>query len=140
LVIKQGRLNKVHKRELEFNHQELGSHYPVSSTVLSKDNINSQEPRKIKNVATKPMLQKSEKLIETTPSKPFIPDDDDEKENKTPKNIGFSVPTTPLTVPMFTVTTPDTLTSKAATKIAPSLEYSFEELRAGFVLPQTHAQ
>jgi protein regulator of cytokinesis 1 len=115
---------------------------PVSSTVLSKANINSQEPRKIKNVATKPMLQKSEKLIETTPSKPFIPDDDDddEKENKTPKNIGFSVPTTPLTVPMFTVTTPDTLTSKAATKIAPSLEYSFEELRAGFVLPQTHAQ
>ncbi|WJX76960.1 hypothetical protein P8452_60316 [Trifolium repens] len=114
---------------------------PVSSTVLSKANINSQEPRKIKNVATKPMLQKSEKLIETTPSKPFIADDDDdEKENKTPKNIGFSVPTTPLTVPMFTVTTPDTLTSKAVTKIAPSLEYSFEELRAGFVLPQTHAQ
>ncbi|XP_045796022.1 65-kDa microtubule-associated protein 3-like [Trifolium pratense] len=113
---------------------------PVSSTVLSKANINSQEPRKIKNVATKPMLQKSEKLIGTPPSKPFIADDDDEKENKTPKNTRSSVPTTPLTVPMFTVTTPDTLTSKAATKIASSLEYSFEELRAGFVLPQTHVQ
>ncbi|XP_024625893.1 65-kDa microtubule-associated protein 3 [Medicago truncatula] len=109
---------------------------PVSSTVLSKASIkNSQGPKKILNVATKPILQKSEMLIGTPPSKPFIAGDE---ENMNPNNMGPSVPSTPLTVPMLTVATPDT--SKAAAKIAQSFEYSFEELRAGFVEPKTHAQ
>ncbi|KAL5058400.1 hypothetical protein RYX36_030004 [Vicia faba] len=105
---------------------------PVSSTVLSKANIkNSQEPRKIQNVATKPILQKSEAQVGTPPPKPFITGDEDKVS---PKNMGFSVPTTPLTVPMLDITTPDTLISKAAAKIAQPFEYSFEELRAGFVI------
>lgn len=109
---------------------------PVSSTVLSKANIkNSQGPKKILNVATKPILQKSEMLIGTPPSKPLIAGDE---ENRTPNNMEPSIPSTPLTVPMLTVATPDT--SKAAAKIAQSFEYSFEELRAGFVVPKTHAQ
>jgi hypothetical protein len=61
---------------------------------LSKANINSQEPKKIHNVATKykPMLHKREKLIGIPHSKPFIADDE-EKENKTSNNMGFFVPT-----------------------------------------------
>ena len=108
---------------------------PVSSTVLSKANIkNSQKLKNIQNAATKPILPESEILIRTPPSKPIAGDE----ENWTPNNMGPSVPSTPLTVPMLTVATPDT--SKAAAKIAQSSEYSFEELRAGFVAPKTHAQ
>lgn len=115
---------------------------PVSSTVLSKANITNfqEDPRKIKNVevATQAMQQKIQMLIGTPPSKPFI---SGEEENRTPKNMGIPVPTTPLTVPMLTATTPDTLivhsgSTAAATKTAHEpFEYSFEEVRAGFVLP-----
>ncbi|XP_058739859.1 65-kDa microtubule-associated protein 4-like [Vicia villosa] len=105
---------------------------PVSSTVLSKANIkNPQEPRKMQNVATKPILQNSEQLIGTPPSKPFIAGDED---NVSPKSMGLSVPSTPLTVPMLNISTPETLISKAAAKIAQPFEYSFEELRAGFFI------
>lgn len=105
---------------------------PVSSTVLSKANIkNSQEPRKMQNVATKPILQESEELIGTPPSKLFIAGDED---NVSPENMGLSVPTTPLTVSMLNISTPETLISKAAAKIAQPFDYSFEELRAGFVI------
>ncbi|CAK8542225.1 unnamed protein product [Lathyrus sativus] len=105
---------------------------PVSSTVLSKANIkNSQDSRKIQNAATKPILQKSEELIGTPPSRPVITGDED---NGSPKNMGLSVPSTPLTVPMQNITTPDSLISKTAAKIVQPFEYSFEELRAGFVI------
>lgn len=116
---------------------------PVSPIVLSKANIsNSQEDhRKIQNVATQAIKQTGQVLIGTPPSKPFIAGDE---ENKTPKNMGLPVPTTPPTVSMFTATTPDTVSvysgSMSAAKSAQLFEYSFEEVRAGFILPQTCAQ
>ncbi|XP_027188693.1 65-kDa microtubule-associated protein 9-like [Cicer arietinum] len=111
---------------------------PVNSKVLYKANItNFQEPRKIQNVVKKPMHQKDEMLTGTPPpSKPFIVGDE---ENRTPKNMGLPVPTTPLTFPMLTAATPDNLISKASAKTAQSSEYSVEELRADFVLPKTDA-
>lgn len=100
---------------------------PVSSTVLSKANIKNS----IQNVATKPIPQKSEELTGTPPSKPFTTDNED---SVSPKNKGLSVPSTPLTVHKLNITTPDSLISKAAAKIDQPFEYSFEELRAGFVI------
>jgi hypothetical protein len=44
------------------------------------------------------MLNKREKLIGTPHSKPFIADNNEEKENKTSNNMGSFVPTTPMTV------------------------------------------
>lgn len=61
----------------------------------------------------------------------------------TPKNMALPVPTTPLTlVPMLTANTPDSVYSgaTAASKTSQSFEYSFEEVRAGFMLPKTYAQ
>lgn len=61
----------------------------------------------------------------------------------TPKNMALPVPTTPLTsVPMLTAITPDSVYSgpTAASKTSQSFEYSFEEVRAGFMLPKTYAQ
>ncbi|XP_042496812.1 65-kDa microtubule-associated protein 3-like [Macadamia integrifolia] len=67
----------------------------------------------------------------------------DEEENRTPKAIPVSVPATPSTVPvpMQTAMTPvpssvlfgaNTMGEKPE-----EIEYSFEERRAGFILPQT---
>lgn len=106
---------------------------PVSYTVLSKANI-IQDPRNTQKVV-------KESITETPPPKPFIAGDE---ENRTPKNMGLPVPTTPLTGPMLTATTPDTFFvhsgSMATSKIAQPFEYSFEEVRAGFVLPKSYAQ
>ncbi|KAJ1407225.1 Microtubule associated protein [Sesbania bispinosa] len=112
---------------------------PISSTVLSKANItNFQDLRKMQNVT---IQAKSQMLTGTPPSKPFNAGDE---ENRTPKNMGIPVPTTPLTVPMLTVTTPDPHSvhsgSMAAAKTPQLFEYSFEEVRAGFNLPKTYAQ
>ncbi|MED6145374.1 hypothetical protein PIB30_024576 [Stylosanthes scabra] len=105
---------------------------PISSSFISKANIptNFQEDHR-----------KSEMLTRTPPpSKPILVGDEE--------NMGLAVPTTPLTsVPMLlTATTPDTPSftvysnpgSTVARKIiqATSFEYSFEELRAGYVLPK----
>ncbi|MED6210444.1 hypothetical protein PIB30_064176 [Stylosanthes scabra] len=105
---------------------------PISSSFISKANIptNFQEDHR-----------KSEMLTKTPPSsKPIVVVDEE--------NMGLAVPTTPLTsVPMLlTATTPDTPSvtvysnsgSTVATKMikATPFEYSFEEVRAGYVLPK----
>ncbi|KAG4992790.1 hypothetical protein JHK87_026247 [Glycine soja] len=112
---------------------------PVSPAVLSKANISNfqEDHRKSQNVATQ---QKSQMLTATPPSRPYIAGDE---ENMTPKNMALPVPTTPLTsVPMLTAITPDSVYSgpTAASKTSQSFEYSFEEVRAGFMLPKTYAQ
>lgn len=66
-----------------------------------------------------------------------------EEANMTPKTMKFPVPSTPPSVPMYTSTTPapQSVASAAATMIreAPEgIEYSFEEIRAGFILPEAH--
>lgn len=79
-------------------------------------------------------------LTATPPSRPYIAG---AEENMTPKNMTLPVPTTPLTsIPMLTATTPDTVYSgtTASSKTSQSFEYSFEEVRAGFMLPKTYAQ
>ncbi|KAK7256636.1 hypothetical protein RIF29_30090 [Crotalaria pallida] len=112
---------------------------PISPSLISKANINSQDHKKIQNIVTPQAIQqKSQMLTPTPPSKSIIVGNE---ENGTPKNMGLPVPTTPLTsVPMLTATTPDTPSVysiyNVAAKNAQPLEYSFEEARAGFVLPK----
>ncbi|KAL0339361.1 UNVERIFIED_CONTAM: microtubule-associated protein 3 [Sesamum angustifolium] len=59
-------------------------------------------------------------------------------ENRTPKTMPIPVPATPPTVSaaMQTATTPFT----PAIRVAGEVEYSFEEKRAGFVLPRSHSK
>ncbi|XP_061348609.1 65-kDa microtubule-associated protein 3-like [Gastrolobium bilobum] len=142
--------NTAYSAEKEFENQSPVTEKPlspVSSTVMSKANITTfqEDHSKIQNVPTQSIQQQVQTLTGTPPSKPFIAGDE---ENRTPKNMGLPVPTTPLTsVFMLTATTPDgpdTLSvypgSTVATKSAQLFEYSFEEMRAGFILPKNYAQ
>ncbi|KAK7394896.1 hypothetical protein VNO78_15437 [Psophocarpus tetragonolobus] len=106
---------------------------PLSPGVLSKANISNfqEDHSKLQNVGG--TQQKSQMLTATPPSTPYIAGDEE--------NMALPVPTTPLTsVPMLTANTPDTVYSAAASKTSQSFEYSFEEVRAGFMLPKTYAQ
>ncbi|XP_014523225.1 65-kDa microtubule-associated protein 3 [Vigna radiata var. radiata] len=110
---------------------------PLSPAALSSSNISKlqQDRSKLQNVETQ---QKSQILTATTPpSRAYVAG---AEENMTPKNLTLPVPTTPLT--MLTATTPDTVYSgaTASSKTIQSFEYSFEEVRAGFMLPKTYAQ
>ncbi|CAJ1814490.1 unnamed protein product [Sphenostylis stenocarpa] len=112
---------------------------PLSPAVLSSTNISNlqEEQSKLQNVARQ---QKTQMLTATPPSKPYTAGDE---ENMTPKNMTFPVPSTPLTsIPMLTAATPDTVYSgaTASSKTSQSLEYSFEEVRAGLMFPKTYAQ
>ena len=112
---------------------------PLSPAVLSTTNISNlqEDHSKLQNVATQ---QKSQMLTATAPSRPYKAG---AEENMTPKNMTLPMPTTPLTsIPMLTATTPDTVYSgtTASSKTSQSFEYSFEEVRAGFMLPKTYAQ
>ncbi|KAM1368426.1 hypothetical protein PS1_001757 [Malus domestica] len=80
----------------------------------------------------------------TTPLKPRTVADE---ENKTPKVMPIFVPTTPSTVsvPMQTAMTPAPpppvpFATNLVQEIPEEIEYSFEERRAGFVLPKTHVK
>ncbi|XP_059666997.1 65-kDa microtubule-associated protein 3-like [Cornus florida] len=113
---------------------------PISSTESSKSNAtNLLEDLNRKHSDT---LQKALPPINnasfTTPLKTISPE---EEENRTPKAMPFAIPTTPSTVsvPMQTTTTPapSPLVPYSANQVE-EIEYSFEERRAGFVLPRTH--
>ncbi|KAB2635746.1 65-kDa microtubule-associated protein 3-like [Pyrus ussuriensis x Pyrus communis] len=80
----------------------------------------------------------------TTPLKPRTVADE---ENKTPKVMPIFTPTTPSTVlvPMQTTMTPAPpppvpFATNLVQEIPEEIEYSFEERRAGFVLPKTHVK
>ncbi|XP_048430283.1 uncharacterized protein LOC103937591 isoform X2 [Pyrus x bretschneideri] len=69
------------------------------------------------------------------------------EENKTPKVMPIFTPTTPSTVlvPMQTTMTPAPpppvpFATNLVQEIPEEIEYSFEERRAGFVLPKTHVK
>ncbi|KAI4354899.1 hypothetical protein L6164_003723 [Bauhinia variegata] len=113
---------------------------PVSSSVLSEANIaNFQEYNiTLKNWVSRETQQITLSQVQIrTPSKPITVGDE---ENKTPKNMGIPLPSTPPTsVPMLTATTPNTpavfSSYGVASKTAQPIEYSFEEVRAGFIHP-----
>ncbi|EEF49147.1 65-kDa microtubule-associated protein 3 isoform X2 [Ricinus communis] len=107
---------------------------PISSTGSSKANI-------LEDVTTA-HGETIKKIVTTTPSKTTMADE----ENWTPKTMPIPVPTTPstLSVPMQTAITPAhpvPVPYGGATpkeEVPEEVEYSFEERRAGFVLPRTH--
>ncbi|KAI3731268.1 hypothetical protein L1987_62456 [Smallanthus sonchifolius] len=118
---------------------------PISSTESSKSNITLLEDLNRKHEMQQKTFQNSNNNTPfTTPSKTLISATDD--ENKTPKtNMIPMVPCTPSTVsvPMQTAMTPapplmGVNQIKQMTIPEEVIEYSFEERRAGFVLPRTH--
>ncbi|XP_065876155.1 65-kDa microtubule-associated protein 3 [Euphorbia lathyris] len=98
---------------------------PISATGSSKSNI--LEDVNGENI---------KKVVATTPSRTVMADE----ENWTPKAMHIPVPTTPVTVciPMQTAITPAVpYAATPAEVVQEEIEYSFEERRAGFVLPTT---
>ncbi|KAM6556429.1 hypothetical protein CsatB_003448 [Cannabis sativa] len=118
---------------------------PISSTSL-KTNITTNLSEDHLSIAHHDnTVQKTLHAINmpfTTPSKNSTSVADE--ENKTPRVMPMSVPSTPSTVsvPMQTVMTPAhaliPYASNVIEEIPEEIEYSFEERRAGFVLPKSH--
>lgn len=114
---------------------------PISSTASSKTNMTDD----MNNMTHGETLQKTlatNNLQFVTPSKTTFMVED---ENKTPNALAIlPVPSTPSTVsvPMQTTMTPAPppvcFGVKVVEDISEEIEYSFEERRAGFVLPKTH--
>ncbi|KAF2292049.1 hypothetical protein GH714_000357 [Hevea brasiliensis] len=117
---------------------------PISSTGSSKANIledmitaNTETIKK--TLATNEQSFTTTTTI-TTPLKTCVADE----ENRTPKFMSIPVPTTPstLSVPMQTAMTPAPppvpCGASPAEELHEEIEYSFEERRAGFVLPRIH--
>ncbi|XP_018817914.1 65-kDa microtubule-associated protein 3-like [Juglans regia] len=118
---------------------------PIISTAPSKANV--------ANLLDDPNRTRSEKMQKTLPTKnlqfntPSKTTSMADEENKTPKSLPIRVPTTPSTVsvPMQTAPTPApaplvSFGAKVVELIPEEIEYSFEERRAGFVLPKTHTR
>lgn len=114
---------------------------PISSTASSKANMkNLSDDMNMIHGETLQKTLPTNNMQFTTPTKTTSVLDD---ENRTPKAMPIPVPTTPLTVsvPMQTAMTPAPVSF--ATKVGEEIpeeqiEYSFEEIRAGFMLPKTH--
>jgi protein regulator of cytokinesis 1 len=114
---------------------------PVCSQVSSKANIaNFPEDQKSSyTMSSQKSIPSSESLVRT-PSKTIVVGDE---ENRTPKTMPIPVPTTPSTVsaPMTTSMTPiSPCVSIGKQRWLENndqpIEYSFEEVRAGFILPK----
>ncbi|XP_062073300.1 65-kDa microtubule-associated protein 3 isoform X3 [Humulus lupulus] len=117
---------------------------PISSTA-SKTNITNLSEDHLNIAHHDNTVQKTLPAINmpfNTPSKNSTSVADE--ENKTPRVMPMSVPSTPSTisVPMQTVMTPAhaliPYASNVTEEIPEEIEYSFEERRAGFVLPKSH--
>lgn len=123
---------------------------PISSVASSRANADFNDDQNIlQNNSVQKSLTKNEtpqKIVSlsntsfTTPSKKMPAADE---ENHTPNTMLIQAPITPLTVsaPMQTSMTPAPLKllngDNMVEDIAEDIEYSFEERRAGFVLPNT---
>lgn len=116
---------------------------PISSTASSKTNITnlSEDQNNTHNETVRKALPTTNMPF-TTPLKITTNVTDD--ENRTPKAMPIPVPATPSTVsvPMQTAMTPAPppvpFAADIVEEIPEEIEYSFEEIRAGFVLPKTH--
>ncbi|KAK9063242.1 hypothetical protein SSX86_017112 [Deinandra increscens subsp. villosa] len=117
---------------------------PISSTESSKSNITLLEDLNRKHEILQKTFQNTNTTPFATPSKTLTSATDE--ENRTPKtNMIPVVPCTPSTVsvPMQTAMTPAAALmgmNQIKEMMIPEeiIEYSFEERRAGFVLPKAH--
>ncbi|KAH7537912.1 hypothetical protein FEM48_Zijuj03G0143200 [Ziziphus jujuba var. spinosa] len=116
---------------------------PISSTASSKTNItNLSEDQNITHNETVRKALPTTNMPFTTPLKTATNATDD--ENRTPKAMPIPVAATPstLSVPMQTAMTPAPppipFAANIVEEVPEQIEYSFEEIRAGFVLPKTH--
>ncbi|XP_041021651.1 65-kDa microtubule-associated protein 4-like isoform X2 [Juglans microcarpa x Juglans regia] len=114
---------------------------PVSPLVLSKGNRdNSLEDQKTTRTSSSQKTFPHNESLLGTPSKRIAGCDE---ENRTPKTMPIPMPTTPssVSIPMITATTPATqCLSLGAIMLENNdqpIEYSFEEVRVGFILPKT---
>lgn len=120
---------------------------PISSTTSSKTNLTnfSEDPNILHNDTIQKALP-ANNMPFTTPSKvTALVAEEENMPFATPKVMPIPVPATPLTVsvPMQTAMTPAPpqsvpYASNLVEENAEEIEYSFEERRAGFVLPKTH--
>ncbi|KAL3521451.1 hypothetical protein ACH5RR_019600 [Cinchona calisaya] len=143
LPLKKHSFGAVSSRELE-SPMVRKPFSPISSTDSSKSNATNilEDLNKKHNDMLQKTLTSNSNTSFTTPTK-IIPAV--EEENRTPKAMTIPVPSTPATVsvPMQTAVTPAPfvdvlpLNSKQVDSIPEEIEYSFEERRAGFVLPKT---
>ncbi|CAA2988902.1 65-kDa microtubule-associated protein 3-like [Olea europaea var. sylvestris] len=136
LPLKPHSLNPTNAHEIELPIMRK-PFSPISSTDSSK----SKATNILEDLNTKhnEMLQKTLTSNNTspftTPSKTISTMDE---ENRTPKTMAIPMPSTPSTVsvPMLTAITPAPCVPKSMED--EDIEYSFEERRAGFVLPKDH--
>lgn len=104
---------------------------PISSSLSSKANSSNLQDEKIRNQELMDALS-SDKAHMVTPNQ-RIPAFDG---NETPKTMPIPMPVTPPTVS----TTMQMATTPATPYVPPGngdVEYSFEERRAGFILPKS---
>ncbi|KAL7146470.1 hypothetical protein ABFS83_06G043000 [Erythranthe nasuta] len=147
--VKQHSQNMQNVRETE-SHMQRKPFSPISSTDSSKSNItNILEDLNKKHDILQKALATNTSTPYSTPSK-MVSTVGAEVENRTPRAMSImSVPSTPSTVsiPMQMAITPAVPKHMAVVAAAPSaavktvdgeIEYSFEERRAGFVLPRSH--
>ncbi|KAA8533822.1 hypothetical protein F0562_031339 [Nyssa sinensis] len=139
LPVKKHSFNAVNAREVDSMRKPFS---PISSTESSKSNTtNLLEDLNRKHSETLQKTLPNNNTPFTTPSKIVSAE---EEENRTPKAMSIPVPSTPSTisVPMQTVMTPALhmvpYSANPLEEIHEEIEYSFEERRAGFVLPRTH--
>ncbi|XP_034708570.1 65-kDa microtubule-associated protein 3-like isoform X3 [Vitis riparia] len=114
---------------------------PISPAVVSDKISSIQEGQDRTPKRTLHRTIPPSKTPTASPSKLISIDD---LENKTPKNIPIPLPTTPPTVslPMQTASTPGTpcipFVANQAEERVKVIEYSFEERRAAFMLPEAY--
>lgn len=148
LPVKKHSINGVNAQEVE-SAMGRKPFSPISSTESSKSNITTNlmedRNRKYNETLQKTIPSSNNAPLFTPPSK-MVSNAVVEEENRTPIKMGIPVPSTPSTVsvPMQTVMTPAApprvvpYSASPIKQIAEEIEYSFEERRAGFVLPVTH--
>ncbi|KAJ0113701.1 hypothetical protein Patl1_00276 [Pistacia atlantica] len=110
---------------------------PISLAISSKANIANflEDQKRTQNETLQKPLAGSNTAVVTPSKSTFVGNE----ENKTPRTIPIPVPKTPstVTIPMLMAMTPATPSvsfgAKAVKKIVENVEYSFEEVRAGFL-------
>lgn len=112
---------------------------PAVSTKLSLANV--MDNAAVRQDEPLQKIFSSNNNVFSTPLKTTTLNDD---ENRTPKVMAIPIPSTPSTVsiPMQTAATPALVSlplgANLVKEIAEEIEYSFEERRAGFVLPRAN--
>ncbi|CAK9161045.1 unnamed protein product [Ilex paraguariensis] len=140
LPAKKHHSNAVNARGVE-SHMLRQPFSPIYSTDSSKSNTTNI--LKGLNRKQKEMLQKTLTNEITPCTTPFKIISAADEENRTPKTMSIPLPSTPSTVSVSMQTTmtpapPVIYSAHPVEDIDAEIEYSFEERRAGFVLPKTH--